>query len=59
MHVVATWTGQNARALRLALRMTFDDFAGHLGVSTRGVTKWEGQPDAELAMRTQQLLDVA
>ncbi|MFU8875888.1 hypothetical protein [Micromonospora sp. SL4-19] len=59
MHVVATWTGQSARALRLALRMTFDDFAAHLGVSTRGVTKWEAQPDAELAMRTQQLLDVA
>ncbi|MFJ8582641.1 hypothetical protein [Micromonospora sp. NPDC093277] len=39
--------------------MTFDDFAAHLGVSTRGVTKWESQPDAELAMRTQQLLDVA
>ncbi|GAB3074042.1 hypothetical protein [Micromonospora schwarzwaldensis] len=59
MHVIATWTGQRARALRLALRMTFDDFAAHLGVSTRGVTKWEAQPDVELAMRTQQLLDVA
>ncbi|MFD2768405.1 helix-turn-helix domain-containing protein [Micromonospora eburnea] len=59
MHVVATWTGQTAKALRLALRMTFDDFAAHLGVSTRGVTKWEAQPDVELAMRTQQLLDVA
>ncbi|MFI7574294.1 helix-turn-helix domain-containing protein [Micromonospora sp. NPDC049497] len=59
MQVVATWTGQTAKALRLALRMTFDDFATHLGMSTRGVTKWEAQPDVELAMRTQQLLDVA
>ncbi|MGC4891202.1 hypothetical protein [Micromonospora sp. DT227] len=59
MHVVTAWTGRHARALRLASRMTFDDFAAHLGVSTRGVTKWEAQPDADLAMRTQQLLDVA
>jgi tetratricopeptide (TPR) repeat protein len=59
MLVVAAWQGRTAAALRLALRMTCDDFAAHLGVSARGVAKWEGQPDGELALRTQQLLDVA
>jgi tetratricopeptide (TPR) repeat protein len=57
--VVATWTGHSAAALRQALRMTFDEFADRLSVSRRGVTKWESRPDAVLAMRTQQLLDVA
>ncbi|MGW4944505.1 hypothetical protein ACWEOZ_23270 [Actinoplanes sp. NPDC004185] len=59
MLVVSTWTGRYAASLRLALRMSCDDFAAHLGVSARGVAKWEAQPTGELALRTQDLLDVA
>jgi len=57
--LVSTWRGRTAAALRLSLRMSCDDFAGHLGVSARGVAKWEAQPTGELALRTQDLLDVA
>jgi transcriptional regulator with XRE-family HTH domain len=39
--VVARWTGQEASALRQALRMTIRDFADHLGVAERTVAKWE------------------
>jgi transcriptional regulator with XRE-family HTH domain len=35
MNVVASWTGARADALRQALRMTIEDFAGHLGVAAR------------------------
>jgi DNA-binding transcriptional regulator YiaG len=59
MVVVTAWRGRTAASLRLALRMTCDGFAAHLGVSARGVAKWEALPDGELALRTQQLLDVA
>jgi hypothetical protein len=59
MVIVTAWRGRTAAALRLSLRMTCDDFAAHLGVSARGVAKWEALPDGELALRTQQVLDVA
>ncbi|MEU4216196.1 hypothetical protein [Actinoplanes sp. NPDC026623] len=59
MIVVSTWNGRCAASLRLALRMSCDDFAAHLGVSARGVAKWEAQPAGELALRTQDLLDVS
>jgi tetratricopeptide (TPR) repeat protein len=59
MVIVTTWRGRTAAALRLSLRMTCDDFAAHLGMSARGVAKWEALPDGELALRTQQVLDVA
>src|SRR5512132_3965929 len=39
--VVARWTGQEASALRQALRMTIRDFADHLGAAERTVAKWE------------------
>jgi transcriptional regulator with XRE-family HTH domain len=39
--VVGQWTGQEASALRQALRMTIRDFAEHLGVAERTVAKWE------------------
>jgi DNA-binding XRE family transcriptional regulator len=39
--VVARWTGQEASALRQALRMTILDFADHLGVAERTVANWE------------------
>jgi len=39
--VVGRWTGQEASALRQALRLTVRDFAEHLGVAERTVAKWE------------------
>lgn len=39
--MVTIWTGQEARALRLARRMSIREFAEHLGVSDRMVSKWE------------------
>lgn len=37
-----TWTGADARRLRkVALRMSLREFADHLGVSDRTVSKWE------------------
>jgi transcriptional regulator with XRE-family HTH domain len=39
--VVGQWTGQEASALRHALRLTIRDFAEHLGVAERTVAKWE------------------
>ncbi len=41
MIVVGLWTGQEASALRQALRMTIREFAEHLGVAVRTVAKWE------------------
>ena len=38
---VARWTGVEVRALRLAMHRSVRDFAGHLGVSDRMVSKWE------------------
>jgi formylglycine-generating enzyme required for sulfatase activity len=38
---VPLWTGREVRALREARRMSVRDFAAHLGVSDRMVSKWE------------------
>ncbi|MBF6358273.1 SUMF1/EgtB/PvdO family nonheme iron enzyme [Nocardia higoensis] len=38
---VKRWTGAEVRALREARRMSVVDFAAHLGVSDRMVSKWE------------------
>lgn len=38
---VRQWTGLEAKALRVALRMTMHEFADYLGVGTRTVAKWE------------------
>lgn len=38
---VQRWSGREVRALREAKRMSLRDFAGHLGVSERTVSKWE------------------
>ncbi|GIJ25374.1 transcriptional regulator [Micromonospora qiuiae] len=46
MTTVQTWTGRQTRALRHALRMSIRDFAEHLGVSERTVSKWEAGRDA-------------
>jgi transcriptional regulator with XRE-family HTH domain len=39
--VVGEWTGREARALRDAKRMSIREFAAHLGVHERLVSKWE------------------
>jgi hypothetical protein len=59
MNVVASWTGARADALRQALRMTIEGFAGHLGVATRTAAYWRAQPDMPVRPVTQQILDVA
>jgi hypothetical protein len=38
---VPLWTGREVRALRQARRMSVREFAAHLGVSDRMVSKWE------------------
>ncbi|MFE7130813.1 helix-turn-helix domain-containing protein [Streptomyces sp. NPDC057638] len=48
MATVHQWSGLEARALRLALRMSVRVFAEHLGVGIRTVSKWE-----QLLARTQ------
>ncbi|HEV2088746.1 MAG TPA: hypothetical protein VGR21_10570, partial [Cryptosporangiaceae bacterium] len=55
---VDRWTGQEAGLLRAALRLSLRDFAAHLGVDIRTVSKWEAR-GAEVALRpfSQTLLD--
>ena len=48
MAMVTTWTGQDANALRNALRMSVTAFAEHLGVARRTVAKWSSRGDKVL-----------
>ncbi|WP_422734119.1 hypothetical protein ACN26Y_01715 [Micromonospora sp. WMMD558] len=48
MATVTTWTGQDANALRHALRMSVIAFAEHLGAARRTVAKWSSQGDKVL-----------
>jgi hypothetical protein len=57
--VVASWTGRRADALRHALRMTNESFAGHLGVAVRTVAYWRQRPDVIPRPSMQEILDVA
>lgn len=41
MATVQRWSGVEVRALREAKRMSLREFAGHLGVSERMISKWE------------------
>jgi len=41
MTPVRRWTGRETTALRTALRLSLRDFAEHLGVGARTVSKWE------------------
>jgi transcriptional regulator with XRE-family HTH domain len=59
MDVVASWTGKRADALRQALRMTNESFAGHLGVAVRTVAYWRQRPDVIPRPSMQEILDVA
>ena len=46
MSTVPQWTGREVRALREARRMSVREFAAHLGVSDRMVSKWEAAGEA-------------
>ncbi|MFE2583754.1 helix-turn-helix domain-containing protein [Streptomyces sp. NPDC059378] len=57
---VQNWTGQEAGALRAALRMSSRSFADHLGVALRTVAKWESLGTATRPRPdTQAILDTA
>lgn len=59
MTIVRRWTGCEARALRLAKRMSVRQFAEHLGVTTAAVSNWERRgAQVRLRYETQQILDV-
>jgi tetratricopeptide (TPR) repeat protein len=57
--VIDHWTGASATALRLAMRLSNERFAEHLGVSVRTVAKWRAQPDMTPTPLLQQVLDTA
>src|SRR5262249_28874984 len=59
MTAVRRWTGRETTALRTALRRSLRDFAEHLGVSARTVSKWEAggvnvcpRPEMQAALDT-------
>src|SRR5689334_2906615 len=59
MDVVASWTGERADALRQALRMTNESFAGHLGIAVRTVAYWRERPDVVPRPSMQEILDTS
>ncbi|MFD5423873.1 helix-turn-helix domain-containing protein [Streptomyces sp. NPDC127069] len=60
MATVHHWTGLEAKALRLALRLSVRAFAEHLGVGVRTVSKWEKlRASTEPRPDTQAILDTA
>ncbi|WP_328720744.1 helix-turn-helix domain-containing protein [Streptomyces sp. NBC_00247] len=60
MATVHQWTGLEARALRLALRLSVRAFAEHLGVAVATVSKWESKrAETEPRPDTQAILDTA
>ena len=60
MSRLSQWTGQEARTLRLALRMSVRAFAEHLGVAPRTVSKWEqGGRATRPYTQAQAILDTA
>ena len=59
MTAVTRWTGQEARALRDALRLSIRDFADRLGVAARTISNWESagihirpRPDMQAVLDT-------
>src|SRR5215472_8358624 len=59
MRVVDIWTGRRANALRIALRLTNEEYAQHLGTVVRTVAKWNAQPDLVPLPELQRALDTA
>ena len=58
MVTVVKWSGIEARALRLARRMSVREFARHLGFNDAAVSNWESRgSDARLRHHTQEVLD--
>ncbi|MER6601153.1 NUDIX hydrolase [Streptomyces parvus] len=57
MEIVQTWTGRTACLLQAALRLTNEQFAEHLGISSRTVVRWHATPDLAPRTEMQQLLD--
>src|SRR5690606_25483909 len=58
MPTVHIWTGAEVRALRTAKRMSLREFAAHLGVSERMLSKWEaGRENSEPRPVNQAALD--
>lgn len=52
------WTPEEVGALRISLRMSLDEFASHLGASTKSVRNWE-QGTHQPVPASQRLLDSA
>ena len=55
--IVTQWTGREIRALRLALRMTNEEFAEGLGVAVQTVSKWNTHPGHATVPELQRALD--
>ncbi|WP_067973829.1 hypothetical protein [Mycolicibacter icosiumassiliensis] len=55
--VIVKWTGRHATALKLALRMSTEEFAQRLGVGPRSVAEWSREPDLVPKPVMQQALD--
>ncbi len=59
MATVRRWTGREAKALRLAMRMSVRGFAEHLGLNPAAVSNWEKRGAAiHMRYETQQILDI-
>ncbi|GLY33447.1 hypothetical protein [Kineosporia sp. NBRC 101731] len=57
---VTRWSGQEAAALRLALRRSVLDFAHHLGVAPRTIANWEARGSTLIpTVSCQAILDTA
>jgi DNA-binding transcriptional regulator YiaG len=57
--VVVWWTGRETRALRLALRLAFPEFAGLVNVPTATAAGWEQPPPVEPGLTAQIALNRA
>lgn len=57
MDVVTTWNGARADALRRALRMSIEEFAGRIDLAARTVTYWRQRPDTVPKPTIQAALD--
>ncbi|MGC4943038.1 helix-turn-helix domain-containing protein [Kribbella sp. DT2] len=57
MAVIEKWTGRHAHALREALRLTNESFAGRIGVAPRTITKWKERPGMVPSPHLQEALD--
>ncbi len=57
MTSVVEWTSQEADALRAALRLTNEEFAEQLGVSTRSVALWRKGSGGAISLQIQRIFD--